>query len=241
MTAKRGFDLILALAGLVCLSPFLLLVAVWVKVDSEGPALYRQERVGRFGRLFRIYKFRTMYQDTESGLHLTVGSDSRITRPGAFLRHYKLDEFPQLINVVMGDMSLVGPRPEVPKYVAYYPSEVRDVVLSVLPGITDYASILFKNEGLFLLNTDDPERTYVEEILPVKLQHYQKYVTDCSVWLDLKLILKTVIGLSQSHPYCRALYRSMSIQFKVFLAGTFFVDVLSNPSLNIAFPFLCDL
>jgi lipopolysaccharide/colanic/teichoic acid biosynthesis glycosyltransferase len=196
MIAKRIFDLLLSISGLIILSPFFLLAAVWIKADSKGPVFFLQERVGRFGHPFWIYKFRTMYQDAgKKGLQLTVGNDPRITRSGAFLRHYKLDELPQLINVIMGNMSLVGPRPEVPKYVAYYPPGVREMVLSVLPGMTDYAAISFKNENFLLDRTDDPERAYIEEILPVKLQYYQEYVTDCSVWLDFKLILLTVKSL----------------------------------------------
>ncbi len=196
MIAKRIFDLLLAIPGLISLSPLFLLVAVWVKADSRGPVFFRQERVGRFGRPFRIYKFRTMYHDAEGGdILLTVSNDARITRPGSFLRHYKIDELPQLINVVIGNMSMVGPRPEVPKYIAYYPPGVRDIVLSVLPGITDYASIVFKNEHLLLSRSDEPERAYIEEILPIKLQHYQKYVTTRSVWLDFKLILLTLKNL----------------------------------------------
>lgn len=196
MTAKRVFDLIFAIPGLIVSLPFFLLVSVWIKAESRGPVFFRQERVGRFGRPFLIYKFRTMFQDAgEKGRLLTVGNDPRITRSGIFLRHYKLDELPQLINVIIGNMSLVGPRPEVPEYVAYYPPLVRDIVLSVLPGLTDYATISFRNENFLLGRSDDPERTYIEEIIPVKLEFYQKYVEGCSVWLDLKLILLTLKSL----------------------------------------------
>ena len=199
MIAKRIFDLFVAIPGLISLSPFFLFAAVWIKADSKGPILFRQERVGRFGIPFLIYKFRTMYQDTESNGLLTVGNDSRITKAGAFLRHYKLDELPQLINVILGNMSLVGPRPEVAEYVAYYPPEVRNVVLSVPPGITDYSSILFEDESSLLGKFDNPEKAYLEEILPIKLHYCQKYVTDRSVKLDFKLILLTLRKILKLH------------------------------------------
>ena len=155
--SKRLFDLIFASFGLAILSPLLFLMAVWIKFDSTGSIFFRQERVGQYGKTFRIYKFRTMVTDAEKrGLQITVGNDSRITRSGAFLRRYKLDELPQLIDVVIGKMSLVGPRPEVPKYVAYYPSDVRDIVLSVKPGITDLASIEFKDENTLLGKSANP-------------------------------------------------------------------------------------
>jgi lipopolysaccharide/colanic/teichoic acid biosynthesis glycosyltransferase len=193
MIAKRLFDLVLAIPGLIGLSPFFMFAALWIRLDSPGPVFFRQERVGRFGRPFRIYKFRTMCSDAEAkGRQLTVGNDPRITRSGAFLRRYKLDELPQLINVILGDMSLVGPRPEVPKYVACYPPEIRDKVLSVPPGITDYASIEYRDENTLLAGAVDPEQVYISEILPVKLDYYSKYVTNRSLLLDSKLILLTL-------------------------------------------------
>lgn len=196
MTSKRIFDLSVAIVGLVCLSPFFLLIAVWIKSHSVGPIFFRQQRVGQFGRLFWIYKFRTMYNSTKSTeRQLTLANDLRVTGPGHFLRHYKLDELPQLINVVMGNMSLVGPRPEVPIYVNHYPPEVKTVVLSVPPGITDYASVLFKDEAHLLAMSDDHERTYIEEILPIKLQYYQEYVAKWSASLDFRILLKTFLHI----------------------------------------------
>ena len=146
-----------------------LVVAALIRWDSPGPVFFRQERVGRFGRPFRIHKFRTMRVNAEQAGQLTVGADVRITRIGAFLRAHRLDELPQLIDVFLGDMSLVGPRPEVPRYVAHYPAALRDVVLSVRPGITDPASLRFRNESEQLAAAADPEREYIEVILPAKL------------------------------------------------------------------------
>ncbi|QWV95951.1 sugar transferase [Geomonas nitrogeniifigens] len=195
--SKRLFDLFFAGTGLILLAPLWLLVAFWIKYDSPGPVFFRQERVGRFGTLFRIFKFRTMCLDAEAkGRQLTVGEDPRITRSGAFLRKYKLDELPQLLNVVKGEMSLVGPRPEVPRYVSLYPEEMRDVVLSVQPGITDYASIEYKDENAILGQAADPDRAYIEEIMPVKLGYYARYVSERSLWVDLKLILSTLLAIA---------------------------------------------
>lgn len=178
------------------LSPLLLLMAAWVKLDSSGSVFFRQERVGQYGKTFRIHKFRTMVTDAEKrGLQITVGKDSRITRSGAFLRRYKLDEFPQLIDVVIGNMSLVGPRPEVPKYVACYPVGVRDLVLSVKPGITDLASIEFKNENTLLGQSRNPEKTYKEIIIPIKLDYYTRYAKTHNIWLDINLIFKTLVAI----------------------------------------------
>lgn len=178
------------------LLPLFVVIALWIKFDSSGPVFFRQERVGRFGRNFRIFKFRTMCLDAEArGRQITVGEDPRITRSGRLLRRYKLDELPQLLNVILGEMSLVGPRPEVPRYVALYPSEVRCKVLSVPPGITDYASIEYRDENAILGRATDPERTYIEEVLPVKLSHYERYVAERSLWVDLILILRTLKAL----------------------------------------------
>jgi lipopolysaccharide/colanic/teichoic acid biosynthesis glycosyltransferase len=193
--SKRLFDLVAAGAGLILLGPLLLALALWIKVDSPGPVLFRQQRVGRRGALFDIYKFRTMADRPDNGRQLTVGCDPRITRAGHFLRRSKLDELPQLINVLEGTMSLVGPRPEVPRYVAFYPPEARNTVLSVAPGITDLASILYKEESEILGRAADPERAYVETILPVKIAYYQRYVRERSFWLDLRIIFQTLAAI----------------------------------------------
>jgi lipopolysaccharide/colanic/teichoic acid biosynthesis glycosyltransferase len=191
--AKRFFDLGASSLGLLLLSPFLLALALWIKLDSSGPVFFRQERVGRRGRVFRIHKFRTMVTDAERhGLQITVGADARVTRVGRWLRKYKLDELPQLMDVWLGHMSLVGPRPEVPRYVACYPTNVRDVVLSVRPGITDRASIEFKAENEILGRAADPNHAYVEEILPIKLKYYVEYVNSRTFWGDLNLIFSTI-------------------------------------------------
>lgn len=192
MIAKRVFDLCASLSGLVLLSPLFLLIAISIKLDSSGPVFFRQTRVGRLGEPFRIHKFRTMATDAPArGLQLTVGADPRITRTGCWLRKYKLDELPQLIDVVRGKMSLVGPRPEVPKYVEHYPPDVRQVVLSVRPGITDNASIEYRDENEVLAKSDDPEREYIEKVMPVKLEYYLRYVEERSMPGDLAIILRT--------------------------------------------------
>jgi lipopolysaccharide/colanic/teichoic acid biosynthesis glycosyltransferase len=191
---KRLVDVVFSAVGLVVLSPILIAIAVWVKLDSPGPVWFRQERVGIGGKPFRIHKFRSMVLVTGGPL-LTVAGDSRITRSGAFLRCLKLDELPQLIDVLVGNMSLVGPRPEVPKYVAYYPPEVRDIVLSVRPGITDLAAIEFRDESDILARSTDPERAYVETILPVKLRHYVAYVEKRTMWLDVVIIARTLLAI----------------------------------------------
>lgn len=193
---KRLFDTAFAALALLLLCPVLLAVALWVRLDSPGPALFRQQRVGRGGQLFGIYKFRSMYTGAEAeGLPLTVGADTRITSAGAWLRRTKVDELPQLLNVLWGDMSMVGPRPEVPRYVAHYPADLRATVLSVRPGITDLASLAFRNESALLAHSPDPERTYVEQILPTKLAFACQYVQTHTLWLDLKIIARTVLTL----------------------------------------------
>jgi lipopolysaccharide/colanic/teichoic acid biosynthesis glycosyltransferase len=196
--SKRLFDIVAASLGLVLLAPLFLAIAAWVRFDSPGPVFYRQQRVGRAGVLFDIFKFRTMYVRPADARQLTVGRDPRITRAGHFLRHYKLDELPQLLNVVQGSMSLVGPRPEVPRYVACYPPQVRDVVLSVAPGITDWASILYKEESTILGRAMDPERAYIETILPTKLDYYVRYVRERSFWQDLRIIWRTVAAIART-------------------------------------------
>nr|WP_026076207.1 sugar transferase [Noviherbaspirillum massiliense] len=193
---KRTFDFIAALVGLIVLSPFLAIIAVLVELDSPGPALFRQERVGIHGKIFRIFKFRTMTLNAEEKGQITVGRDMRVTRVGRVLRHFKVDELPQLINVVLGDMSLVGPRPEVPRYVARYPQGLRETVLSVRPGITDWASIEFKEENAILGKATDPERSYVETILPIKLDYYVRYVRERSFMMDLKIIFLTLLAIA---------------------------------------------
>lgn len=193
---KRGFDIIFSAAVLLVLAPLLLAVALWVKIDSPGPVFFQQRRVGLRGREFLIYKFRTMGTDAEArGPQITIGADARITRSGAFLRKYKIDEFAQFINVLIGDMSVVGPRPEVPQYVAIYPSGTREIVLSVRPGITDRASIEFKDENNILGKAPDPHQAYVIEVLPIKLRYYTAYVQQRSFFGDLKIIFATLVAL----------------------------------------------
>lgn len=190
---KRLFDLLGASLALLLLMPLLLLLALAIKLDSPGPVFFRQERVGRHGRLFRIHKLRTMAVDAPArGLALTVGADPRITRVGARLRGLRLDELPQFIDVLAGDMSLVGPRPEVPRYVAHYPPELRERVLSVRPGITDPASLLFMHESALLAAAADPEREYIEVILPKKLQCAADYAQHATLWTDLRLLARTL-------------------------------------------------
>jgi len=195
--SKRAFDLVTASIGLLLLAPLFIVLALWVRLDSPGPVFYRQQRVGRGGMLFRIFKFRTMVARPSDGRQLTVGRDPRVTRAGHFLRKSKLDELPQLLNVIQGSMSLVGPRPEVPRYVACYPPEVRALVLSVAPGITDWASILYKEESEILGRAADPERAYVEKILPAKLEYYVRYVRERSLWVDLRIIVHTLVAIAR--------------------------------------------
>jgi lipopolysaccharide/colanic/teichoic acid biosynthesis glycosyltransferase len=189
---KRLFDVVLSATALLVLSPLLLALALWVRLDSPGPALYRQRRVGRYGREFVIHKFRTMVSDPRGqGALFTVTGDARITRSGVWLRHTKLDELPQLFDVLRGCMSLVGPRPEVARYVAHYDDEVRHRLLSVRPGLTDYASIEYRHEGDVLAQAADPEKEYVEVVLPRKLQLSLRYVNDMSALTDLRVLVRT--------------------------------------------------
>lgn len=187
---KRAFDVLAAALGLLLLSPVLLAAAVWVKLDSPGPVLFRQTRVGRFGVPFTIHKFRTMR--VEPGAAITVGADPRITRSGQVLRQSKLDELPQLWDVLRGAMSLVGPRPELPRYVDLYPADLRAQVLAVRPGITDPASLAFSREAELLAAAADPEREYREVILPAKLRLSADYAARASLATDLRLILATL-------------------------------------------------
>ena len=188
-------DIAISAAALCVLWPVLLLIALAIVVDDPGPVFYRQVRVGRGGRPFRIFKFRTMVVDADKkGLSITVGRDSRITRVGAFLRKTKLDELAQLLNVLCGQMSFVGPRPEVPRYVELYTPYQRQVLL-VRPGITDYASIAYRNENDLLAGADDPERMYIETIMPDKIELNMKYLREISPLTDVRLILRTVLAV----------------------------------------------
>lgn len=196
---KRCFDFILSFLGLVVLSPLLAAIAAAIKLNSPGPVLYRGERVGRYGKPFRIYKFRTMVVNAEAiGGSSTADDDCRITRVGALLRRYKLDELPQLMNVLQGSMSLVGPRPQVAWAVALYQGEEKRL-LEVRPGITDYASIRFRNEGEILRGSLDPDRAYLERIAPEKIRLGLQYIDDHSLWIDCCIIARTllcVLGIS---------------------------------------------
>lgn len=190
---KRLLDIAVAALALVLLALPLLAVAAWVRADSPGPALFRQARVGRHGRLFRIHKFRTMVADADRrGPPLTVGDDPRITRAGAWLRHRRLDELPQLFDVLEGSMSLVGPRPEVPQYVAHYPPGLRERALAVRPGITSPAALQYLDENARLAAAADPEREYVETILPHKLRLAADYAERASLWSDLRVLGRTL-------------------------------------------------
>lgn len=189
---KRLFDFLCSLIGLIILSPVLIIVSILIKLDSSGPVLFKQVRVGKDEKPFKILKFRTMVVDAEKrGKQITVGQDSRITRVGSFLRKYKLDELPQLINVFVGDMSLVGPRPEVPKYTQYYTKEQKRI-FEVRPGITDYASIKYRNENEILGKSEDPEKTYIEEVMQDKLNINFEYIDKRSVIEDIFIIFNTI-------------------------------------------------
>ena len=195
--AKRLFDIVCAALGLLLLSPLLIVIAVWIKLDSPGPVFYRQQRVGRHGVPFRIHKFRSMVHSLgdSAGPQITVGDDARITRAGRFVRRHRLDELPQLIDVLQGSMSLVGPRPEVPRYVAQYPQAVREKVLSVRPGITDPASLQFRDESTLLARAADPEKEYRDVVLPAKLRLAADYVDKATLAGDLRLIASTLRAL----------------------------------------------
>ena len=189
---KRLFDLLVSLVALYVLTLPLLVLALWVKLDSPGPVLFRQVRVGRWGNLFHIWKFRTMVADAPArGPAITAAGDPRITRAGRFLRATKLDELPQLVNVLLGEMSLVGPRPEVPQYVALYPPDLREQVLAVRPGITDPVSLAFADEAARLAAAADPEREYREVILPAKLRAAADYAARATLWTDLGVLTRT--------------------------------------------------
>ena len=188
---KRIFDITLSLFGLIILLPFMLIIAILIKLDSKGPVFFKQIRVTKNGREFKIFKYRTMRVGSDKYSQITVGKDDRITKIGSFLRKYKLDEIPQLINVLIGDMSLVGPRPEVPKYVAFYTDEQKEI-LKVRAGITDYASIEFSDENDLLASEEDPEKAYIEKIMPKKIELNKKYILEISILTDIKIILLTI-------------------------------------------------
>ena len=191
----RFFDFILSLVGLVVLAPIFIILAIWIQIDSKGPVFYKQVRVGQNGIDFGLFKFRSMVVDADKKGLITVGGrDPRITRSGYFIRKYKLDELPQLINVLVGDMSLVGPRPEVRKYVDLYTDE-QQKVLSVKPGITDYASIEYMDENEILGKSSDPEKTYIEEIMSEKIKCNMKYIQNKSLVEYFKIIFLTILKI----------------------------------------------
>lgn len=190
---KRIFDFVASLIGIIIISPILTIVAICIKLDSKGKVLFLQKRIGKKGKPFNIYKFRTMVSDAEKlGKQITIGKDSRITRVGAFLRKYKIDELPQLFNVLKGDMSLVGPRPEVPKYVDLYTEEERKV-LEVRPGITDLASLRYSDENEILGKVENPEEYYINVIMKDKLKLNLEYIEKSNIIFDIYLIIKTII------------------------------------------------
>ncbi len=192
---KRLFDVFFSVLGLIPLAPCFVVIALAIKINSTGPIFFRQTRVGRHGKLFNIFKFRTMVTDAEKrGPQVSSGDDPRITSVGVFLRKYKIDELPQLINVIIGDMSLVGPRPEVPKYVAAFPDDY-SLILSVQPGITDYASLEFKDENALLTSSDNPEQKYLDEILPLKIEYYKRYLCEQSLITDIRIIFRTLAAV----------------------------------------------
>lgn len=189
---KRVMDIICASLGLVLTLPLWIIIAVWIVMDNPGPVFFIHRRVGKHGKEFGMVKFRSMVVNQMSGaLQVTAKDDARITRAGAFLRHYKLDELPQFWNVLLGDMSMVGPRPEAPVYMKHYTPEDRTLILSVKPGITDLASLKFRHEETLLAGSNDPLKAYIEKILPKKLRYTRFYITHASIGYDIKLLLET--------------------------------------------------
>lgn len=189
---KRLFDITFSVTGLVLLFPFSVLFTILIKLESKGPVFYRGTRIGKIGKPFRIFKFRTMVVNAEKiGGPSTADDDARITKTGKYLRKYKLDELPQIINVLKGEMSFVGPRPQVPADVALYTREER-AILNVRPGMTDWASIKFHNEGEILRGSPDPDQAYVEKIRPGKIKLELEYVRTHPFWVDLKILMKTM-------------------------------------------------
>lgn len=194
MFLKRLFDIVASFCGIVILFPLIVIVSILIKLTSKGPVLFKQVRVTKNGRLFKIYKFRTMRENSEGNKQITVGNDSRITGVGHILRKTKLDELPQLFNVLKGEMSLVGPRPEVPKYVELYTEEQREI-LKVSVGITDYASIYFSNESELLGEAENPEEFYIKKIMPYKIELNKKYIKEIGIVTDIKLIILTILKI----------------------------------------------
>ena len=195
LALKRAMDIVISGGALLVIWPVLLIIALAIKIDDPGPVFYRQVRVGKDGKEFRIFKFRTMIVDADKkGLQITVGKDNRITRMGRLLRKTKLDELAQLINVFVGEMSFVGPRPEVPRYVNLYTPYQRQVLL-VRPGITDYASIAYRNENDMLEGAEDPDRMYIDMIMPDKIELNMKYLREISPLADIRLILSTIVAV----------------------------------------------
>jgi lipopolysaccharide/colanic/teichoic acid biosynthesis glycosyltransferase len=196
---KRVFDFIFSLAALILLLPVFIIVSIMVASDSKGGVFYLQERVGKDGKLFKLFKFRTMYVNSDRTTLITIGNrDPRITPVGFFLRKYKIDEFPQLINVIKGEMSLVGPRPEVKKFVDLY-TRTQLQVLSVRPGISDFASIKFRNENALLEGRENPVEFYIKEIMPAKLELNLQYVQRRTFWMDLKVIALTIFSIFKAN------------------------------------------
>lgn len=189
---KRIFDFVASFFGLILLSLLFLFIALWIKLDSKGPVFFRQQRVGLKGKVFKIHKFRTMKESSEDQGRLTIGDDDRITQSGQFLRKFKFDELPQLIDVFIGRMSLVGPRPEVQEFIDIYPVDIKNKILSIKPGITDMASIEMANENDILGKYKNPRQAYIDIILPIKQKHYLNYVDNHNIWLDIKIIFSTL-------------------------------------------------
>ncbi len=195
---KIILDITLSITGIVFLAPLFIIISVLIKLDSPGPVFFRQERIGKNGHTFRIYKFRSMTEAQEkNSLKITIGGDKRITKTGHLLRKYKIDELPQLFNVLSGNMSLVGPRPEVAEYVNHYSQRDKDIILSVRPGITDFASIRFRNESDILAHEENPQQAYIAKILPRKLRYCRFYVQKRSLLLDLQIIWMTLMAVAR--------------------------------------------
>jgi lipopolysaccharide/colanic/teichoic acid biosynthesis glycosyltransferase len=191
---KRFFDIFFSLFFCLALSPIILLISIIIKIDSPGPIFFKQERVARYGRSFKIFKFRTMVQDAETkGPLITISGDKRVTRVGRIIRRFRLDEFPQIFNVLKGDMSFVGSRPEVPKYVAAYTDEMKATLL-MAPGVTSFASIKFKDEETLISQIKNVDSVYLNEILPQKMEYNLLYLKNFGIWLDIKLSVQTVLS-----------------------------------------------
>lgn len=193
--AKRFFDIILSFLGLLALFPVFILIALLIKLDSRGEVFFRQTRIGLNGKSFRIHKFRTMIVDSEKNSRLTVGQDARVTKIGYFLRKYKIDELPQLIDVFLGQMSLVGPRPEVQEFMDLYEDNIRQKILSVRPGITDKASIEMVDENEILGKYSDPRQAYIDVIMPIKAKYYIDYVNNRTFLGDIEIIISTILKI----------------------------------------------